>query len=68
MEKMGIRPGRLQLEYISAAEGQKFARVMKELEGLLRKITQEEVEATRRILKPHPLVPGRPAVAKGKVA
>ncbi len=51
MEKLGIRPARLQLEYISAAEGQKFARVMRELDGLLRKVTPEEVAETRRILE-----------------
>lgn len=51
MEKLGIRPERLQLEWISAAEGQKFARVMRELEGLLRQVTEEEVAETRRILE-----------------
>jgi len=54
MEKLGIRPGRLQLEWISAAEGQKFARVMKELDGLLKKVTPEEVQETMRILAPKP--------------
>jgi heterodisulfide reductase subunit A len=50
MEKLGMRPERLQLEWISAAEGQKFARVMKELDVLLRQVTREEVEATIRLL------------------
>jgi heterodisulfide reductase subunit A len=51
MEKLGIRPARLQLEWISAAEGQKFARVMKALDGLLKKVTPEEVEETKKILE-----------------
>ncbi len=51
MEKLGIRPERLQLEWISAAEGRKFARVMKELDELRRRVTPEEVAETRRILE-----------------
>ncbi len=51
MEKLGIRPERLQLEWISAAEGQKFARVMRELDRLLREVTPEEVAETQRILE-----------------
>jgi heterodisulfide reductase subunit A len=50
MEKLGIRPERLQLEWISAAEGQKFARVMREVDEMLRHVTEEEVEETVRIL------------------
>jgi heterodisulfide reductase subunit A len=50
MEKLGIRPERLQLEWISAAEGQKFARVMRELESLLCEVSAEEVAETRRVL------------------
>jgi heterodisulfide reductase subunit A len=50
MEKLGIRPARLQLEYISAAEGQKFARVMRELEDLREQVTPEEIAETREIL------------------
>lgn len=50
MEKLGLRPERLQLEWISAAEGQKFARVMRELDGMVRQVTAEEVEETMRIL------------------
>jgi heterodisulfide reductase subunit A len=51
MEKLGIRPERLQLEWISAAEGQKFAKVMREIEELRKKVTPEEVEETMRILE-----------------
>jgi heterodisulfide reductase subunit A len=68
MEKMGIRPQRLQLEWISAAEGQKFARVMKELDAMLKNVTPEEVKETQRLLADQPPVPGRPVVAAATVA
>ena len=50
LEKLGIRPERLQLEWISAAEGQKFAKVMKELEEMRKKVTAEEIEFTKKAL------------------
>ena len=50
LEKMGIRPERLQLEWISAAEGQKFAKVMKEVEEMRKKVTKEEIEFTKKAL------------------
>ena len=50
LERLGIRPERLQLEWISAAEGQKFARVMRELEELRKKVTPEEIEHSVRVL------------------
>ena len=49
MEKLGIRPERLQLEWISAAEGIKFARVMREMDVLLKQVTPEEVEESKKI-------------------
>lgn len=51
MEKLGIRPERLQLEWVSAAEGQKFAKVMRALEGLLAEVTPEEIADTVRVLE-----------------
>jgi heterodisulfide reductase subunit A len=51
LERMGVRPERLQLEWISAAEGQKFAKVMRELEEMRKKVTKEEVEFTKNALK-----------------
>ena len=38
------------MEWISAAEGQKFKRVMTELHDMLHRVTVEEVEQTKRIL------------------
>jgi heterodisulfide reductase subunit A len=51
LEKLGIRPERLQLEWISAAEGQKWAKTMNDLEEMRAKVTEEEVQDTMKILK-----------------
>ena len=40
LEKAGVRPERLQLEWISAAEGQKFAKVMRQMEELRQTVTE----------------------------
>ena len=50
LEKLGIRPQRLQLEWISAADGQKFAEVMRALDDPRRAVTQEEIAHTMEIL------------------
>ena len=54
LEKAGVRPERLQLEWISAAEGQKFAKVMRQLEELRQTVTAEEIAHAREALKPKP--------------
>jgi len=65
MEKLGIRPERLQLEWISAAEGAKFARVMKEIDAMLHDVTEDEVRETMAILEKQLAPrPPRPAAAK----
>ena len=51
MEKIGIRPERLQLEWISAAEGVRFAKVMEQMEELRRGVTEREIEITMETLK-----------------
>jgi heterodisulfide reductase subunit A len=50
LAKLGIRPERFQLEWISAAEGPRFARIMRELEEMRKKVTPEEIEQTRKKL------------------
>ncbi len=50
LEKLGIRPERLQLEWISAAEGQKFAVVMKAVEDLRQTVTPEEIAHSVKVL------------------
>jgi heterodisulfide reductase subunit A len=54
LEKAGVRPERLQLEWISAAEGQKFAKVMGQMEELRKTVTAEEIAHGRKALKPKP--------------
>ena len=51
LEKQGIRPERLQLDWCSAADGQKWARIMQEIEELRAAVTAEEVKATKEALK-----------------
>ncbi|MFC1994601.1 CoB-CoM heterodisulfide reductase HdrA2 [Chloroflexota bacterium] len=55
LEKLGVRPERLQLEWISAAEGPRFAQVMREVEELRQKVTPDEIEHARRVLAEHRL-------------
>jgi heterodisulfide reductase subunit A len=51
LERLGIRPERLQLEWIAASEGARFAKVMKELEEMRQQVTMEEIDETMDILK-----------------
>jgi heterodisulfide reductase subunit A2 len=50
MTRLQIRPERLQLEWISAAEGPRFAQIMRNLEEMRRAVTPEEIEFTRKVL------------------
>jgi len=50
MEKAGIRPDRLLLEWCSAAEGGRWQTIMKEVEKKRQTVTEEEIEQTRTIL------------------
>jgi heterodisulfide reductase subunit A len=63
LERLGIRPERLQLEWMSAAEGQRFARVMAEIEEMRARVTPEEIEETKRILEDYESKKKRPARA-----
>ncbi len=51
MEKIGLRPERLRLEWISAAEGLRFKEVMESMERLRQTVTPEEIEETRKIIE-----------------
>ena len=46
MAKLGIRPERLQLEWVSAAEGTRFSKLMYQVEDLRRGVTAEEIAET----------------------
>lgn len=51
MEKLGIRAERLQLKWISAAEGIIFSNFMKKMEKLRQTVSQAEIDETIEILK-----------------
>jgi heterodisulfide reductase subunit A len=51
MEKKGIRPERLQLAWISAAEGIRFSRVMARMEELRQGVSEEEIRETMKVLE-----------------
>ncbi len=51
MEKLGLRKERLQLEWISAAEGIRFSQVMAEMEELRKTVTKKEIAETKNILR-----------------
>jgi heterodisulfide reductase subunit A len=50
LEKKGIRPERLQLEWVSAAEASRWRDVMLAVEELRKRVTLEEIGETRKIL------------------
>jgi heterodisulfide reductase subunit A len=66
-KKWGIRPERLQLEWISAAEGPRFAEIMRGLEEMRQKVTPEEIEMTRRVIAQNRKQPSGTAEAGEKV-
>jgi heterodisulfide reductase subunit A len=68
LERAGVRPERLQLEWISAAEGQKFAHVMARMEELRKSVTMEEIAHAREALKPRPEAVRGSTVEKDKPA
>jgi heterodisulfide reductase subunit A len=52
MEKNGLDKSRLQLAWISAAEGQKFANTMKEMQKIIESTTSEEIEKAKTFFTP----------------
>jgi len=68
LEKAGVRPERLQLEWISAAEGQKFAKVMRQMEELRQTVSADEIAHAREALKPKPKKKREPKAKEAKGA
>jgi heterodisulfide reductase subunit A len=52
MEKLGLDKNRLQLAWISAAEGERFASKIKEIQKIVDVVTREEIEKTIASLTP----------------
>ncbi|WP_455391409.1 CoB-CoM heterodisulfide reductase HdrA2 [[Eubacterium] cellulosolvens] len=51
LEKWGIDKNRLQLAWVSAAEGEKFANKAKEMSEIVKKVSKAEIEKTVKIMK-----------------
>lgn len=52
MERLGLDKNRLQLAWISAAEGEKFASKIKEMQKIVDGVTKAEIEKTIAVLSP----------------
>lgn len=52
MEKAGVDKNRLHLAWISAAEGERFARKIKEIAEVLKNVTPEDIEQGKRAFAP----------------
>ena len=50
LERLGIRPERLQLEWCSAAEAARWVEIMEAMEELRKQVTPEEIDETIRLL------------------
>jgi heterodisulfide reductase subunit A len=52
LEKMGMTPGRFRIEWISAAEGDKYARVVNEMQEVLDSIPPEKLKEEIESMRP----------------
>jgi heterodisulfide reductase subunit A len=53
LEKLGLTPDRFRVEYISAAEGVKFAQVIREMADKMKEIGKEKIKTENEKLKPN---------------
>jgi heterodisulfide reductase subunit A len=51
MEELKVDKNRLHLAWISAAEGERFASKIKEMRGIVDRVSREEIERSRRLFK-----------------
>jgi coenzyme F420-reducing hydrogenase delta subunit len=49
MEKLGLNKGRLQLLWASAAEGERVASKVKEMQPIVNSVTREEIENSKKM-------------------
>jgi coenzyme F420-reducing hydrogenase delta subunit len=52
LQKLGMSPERFRVEYISAAEGIKFAEVVKEITGQMQTLGEEKIKTENAKMKP----------------
>jgi F420-non-reducing hydrogenase iron-sulfur subunit len=53
LQKLGLTPNRFRVEYVSAAEGIKFAQVVRDMTERLNEIGTEKIRAENEKLKPY---------------
>ncbi|MBX5327837.1 MAG: CoB-CoM heterodisulfide reductase HdrA2 [Candidatus Bathyarchaeota archaeon] len=51
MEQNGLNKERLQLLWASAAEGERFASKIREMQGIVEKVTREEIEKAKKVFE-----------------
>jgi heterodisulfide reductase subunit A len=51
MERLGLNKDRLQLAWITAAEGEKFASKIKEMQDLVKSVSREEIEKSKTMVR-----------------
>jgi coenzyme F420-reducing hydrogenase delta subunit len=49
MERLGLDKNRLQLAWISAAEGEKFSSQIKEMQSIVKNVNPEELEKSKKM-------------------
>jgi len=52
LQKLGLSPGRLRVDYVSSAEGEKFVNIVKEMSGQLKELGKEKILAENARLRP----------------
>lgn len=50
MERLGLDKDRLQLLWVSAAEGEKFTSKIKEMQNMVNSVGEDEIEKSKRLL------------------
>ncbi|MDH5712788.1 MAG: hydrogenase iron-sulfur subunit, partial [Candidatus Bathyarchaeota archaeon] len=51
MDRLGMNKNRLQLAWITAAEGEKFASKIKEMQNIIEKVDKEEIEKSKLMVR-----------------
>jgi coenzyme F420-reducing hydrogenase delta subunit len=52
LQKLGLSPERLRVDYVSSAEGQKFAEIVKDMNDQMKALGKERITAENAKLKP----------------
>ncbi len=52
LQKLGLSPERLRVDYVSSAEGEKFVNIVKEMSGQLKELGKEKILAENAKLRP----------------